>query len=347
VAARFLEVLGLSAVEEDLYRHLLRHPGSSLEDVHVLLGHPPDAIATAAERLRDSRVITERDDGATWPVEPDIAVGQLAEQRLQDLYRDIRAVTSVQPILAALRREGRGAHDAENGNGTGTGSASGAGDPLMERLTELPSIRSRIDDLAFFARQEILAVEPYDALTAENIEHSRPLDLRCLRRGVRMRSLVRARALRDARTAAYLQELHAAGTEIRVAGDLTELMLIYDRHTALVPLDPEDTSRGALCTREEALVGNFVQRFEYLWQHAAEFTDAVSETGLPEPGPELPEVRRKILWSMCSEAKDETRARGIGMSLRTYRRHLARLMEELGAENRAHAALLARERGWI
>jgi DNA-binding NarL/FixJ family response regulator len=35
------------------------------------------------------------------------------------------------------------------------------------------------------------------------------------------------------------------------------------------------------------------------------------------------------------------------MALRTYRRHISALMRLLGAESRAHAALLARERGWI
>lgn len=35
------------------------------------------------------------------------------------------------------------------------------------------------------------------------------------------------------------------------------------------------------------------------------------------------------------------------MSVRTYRRHVADLMQTLGAASRAQAALLARERGWI
>ncbi|NEE26163.1 helix-turn-helix transcriptional regulator, partial [Streptomyces sp. SID7982] len=34
-------------------------------------------------------------------------------------------------------------------------------------------------------------------------------------------------------------------------------------------------------------------------------------------------------------------------SVRTYRRHVADVLRILGATSRPHAALLARERGWI
>ncbi|MEU2593533.1 helix-turn-helix transcriptional regulator, partial [Streptomyces albidoflavus] len=37
----------------------------------------------------------------------------------------------------------------------------------------------------------------------------------------------------------------------------------------------------------------------------------------------------------------------LGVSVRTYRRHVADLMQLLGAASRAQAALLARERGWV
>ncbi|MFI1186867.1 DNA-binding response regulator [Streptomyces californicus] len=58
-------------------------------------------------------------------------------------------------------------------------------------------------------------------------------------------------------------------------------------------------------------------------------------------------IERRVLVSMCTAGKDETGARGLGVSVRTYRRHVAELMQTLGAANRAQAALLARERGWI
>ncbi|TVP38781.1 LuxR family transcriptional regulator [Streptomyces griseus subsp. griseus] len=64
-------------------------------------------------------------------------------------------------------------------------------------------------------------------------------------------------------------------------------------------------------------------------------------------GPRPSGIERRVLMSMCTVGKDEAGARRLGVSVRTYRRHVADLMQTLGAASRARAALLARERGWI
>lgn len=56
-------------------------------------------------------------------------------------------------------------------------------------------------------------------------------------------------------------------------------------------------------------------------------------------------MERRVLLAMCTVGKDEAGARELGVSVRTYRRHVADLMQLLGAASRAQAALLARERG--
>ncbi|MEV6201041.1 helix-turn-helix transcriptional regulator [Streptomyces sp. NPDC051771] len=328
-----MAVLGLSTAEEEIYRHLLRNPGVELDDVHVLLRQDPLVSAAAVRRLRDLQVIRE-DGGRAWPHKPELVVNRLAQQRLDEFYSTIRTLSDLNPLVDALRRE---AHD----RGTHAEQAP------VERLMGLPAIRERLDELAFFARTEVMSSEPYDALTPENIERSRELDLRCLRRGVVLRSLVRASAVADDTTRAYLQELTAAGARIRVLDDLSELMIVYDRHTALVPVDPKVTSRGALCSSEEGIVTAVVNNFERLWAGAAEFAGAAGQgDGAPDE-PRLTDLQVQVLRAMCTVAKDETGARQVGAALRTYRRHISELMRILGAENRAHAALLARERGWV
>ena len=53
----------------------------------------------------------------------------------------------------------------------------------------------------------------------------------------------------------------------------------------------------------------------------------------------------------CSSAgrrrKDEQIARALGMSVRTVRRRVADLMDELGADSRFQAGVEAVRRGWI
>ncbi|WP_327329698.1 MULTISPECIES: helix-turn-helix transcriptional regulator [unclassified Streptomyces] len=326
-------VLGLSHIEEDVYRHLLRNPGIEVEDIHVLLRHEAGPTGRSVQRLRELKIIQEI-DGTVRACEPELVVARLAEQRLEKLYDDIRALTHLRPLMDSLGRE---VPDPE----------PSADHRPVERITGLDAIRTRLDELAFFARDEVLAAEPYDALTPENIENSRPLDLRCLRRGVSCRSLIRRTALEDGPTRSYLMELTAAGAQIRVLETLDELMLVYDRRTALVPLDPGNTSKGALCSTEEGIVTTVANNFERLWAGADDLTALLGRHSGSIPGSGLTEIQGKVLRLMCTVGKDEIGAREAGIALRTYRRHISDLMQLLGAENRAHAALLARERDWV
>nr|WP_260696835.1 helix-turn-helix transcriptional regulator [Streptomyces sp. 130] len=329
--AHTMQVLGLTAAEEDVYRHLLRNPGAEPDDLHILLRCAPEETDSALRRFRELGLLRE-DGGSVSARAPEVVVGRLAEQRLEELYDSIRTLSHLQPIIDSLADEVP-AEEADPADGP------------TERLTDIADIRTRLDELSFFARSEVQSAEPYDALTPENIAHARPLDMRCLRRGVAIRNLVRAAALTDPATLSYLRELSAAGARIRVLDTLDELILIYDRHTALVPIDPADTAKGALCSRERGIVTTIINNFERLWSAAEDFETAVGQDRTGEEA--VSELQLRVLEAMCTVAKDETGARKLGISLRTYRRHVSELFQTLGAENRAHAALLARERGWV
>ncbi|WP_129842022.1 helix-turn-helix transcriptional regulator [Streptomyces sp. RFCAC02] len=328
-----MAVLGLSDTEEAAYRHFLRNPRTPPADLHVLLRCDRRTADLALTRLRRLRLLLG-DDAAVWAADPEVAVPRLAEERLDELHGQMRRLTRYRPIIRSL------AGDRPPAAPDGGAAADG-----VERIEDLRQVRNRIDDLAFFAHDEVLSAEPYDALSPENIAHARALDMRCLRRGVRIRNIVRTAALGDPPTLAYLTELRAAGARVRAADAFSELILVYDRRTALVPIDPRDTSRGALCARESGLVGNIVTLFERLWEAADDLDTLVAPGAGPEP--ELTRTQRLVLSRMCAVSKDESGARQIGVSLRTYRRHIADLLQLLGADNRAQAALLARERGWI
>lgn len=329
-----MAVFGLSATEEELYRHFLRNPGTSADDVHLLLRTADRAdkdAARALDRLRElGLLLPAGPDGRVLPADPEQAVSRLTDRRLHELHQDLRRVTRSRHVVDGLRAE----------QGARTAAPQG-----IEQIEGLAAIRGRIEDLAFFAREEILSVEPYTRLSPENIARSRPLDLRCLARGVTIRNVVRRSALADPPTAAYLRELAAAGAHIRVAeeGEAGERLLVYDRRTVLVPLDPRDTARGALLAHKSGLVANIIALFEKIWAQAAPLDAAAGQHG-ESP---LSEMERRVLLAMCSVGKDEAGARELGVSVRTYRRHVADLMHLLGAASRAQAALLARERGWV
>ncbi|WP_151770068.1 helix-turn-helix transcriptional regulator [Streptomyces abyssomicinicus] len=335
---RTMSVLGLTSTEEHVYRHFLQNPRTPAGDVAPLIPVDRQEAHRAISRLRVLRLL-HGDEESTWATDPHVAVTRLAEGQLETVYRTVRRLTDIWPILESLRA------DRPEPLPDLLPMTLGRTSTALRRLEDLTQVRARIDQLAFTAHREILAAEPYDALSPDNIAHARTVDFRCLERGVRIRNLVRPQALDDPGTRSYLLELYAGGAEIRVADELFDLMLVYDRRTALLPIDAHDTCRGALCTEESSLVGSLVRLFEKLWDAATDFADLAAPRAEDAPG--LSEAQRRVLTAMCTASKDDVGARQAGMSLRTYRRHIAELLRVLDAGSRAQAALSARERGWV
>ncbi|WP_381797688.1 helix-turn-helix transcriptional regulator [Streptomyces niveus] len=326
-----MSVFGVSPAEEEIYRHFLRNPDTSADDIHLLVHTEQDDARRSLDRLRELGLLhPDSSHECVSPADPGVALARLTDARLNALHEELRRVMQARDLVDGLRAE----------QGSRLPPVQG-----IEQLEGLSEIRNRIDDLAFFARDEILSVEPYTKLSAENIERSRPLDLRCLRRGVRIRNVVLAAALDDLPTREYLRELVKRGAQIRVAENITERILVYDGRTALVPVDPQNTARGALLAHKSGLVSNIIALFEKIWTQADDLLTVTKEASDAVNG--LSEIEQQVLISMCTVGKDEAGARELGISVRTYRRHVADLLQSLGAASRAQGALLARERGWI
>ncbi|GAA3308707.1 response regulator transcription factor [Nonomuraea dietziae] len=332
-----MSVLGLTGAEEDVYRYFLRHPRTPARAIHGVFSFGEQRATRVISRLRDLRLL-HGDDESTWATEPCVAVPRLVEEQLEAMHRTMRQLTDPWPVLRSLQRDRQDPVPQLSGTADGPGAA-------LRRLEDLREVRAHIDELAFGVQEEVLVAEPYDALSPESMAHGRPIDVRCLRRGVRIRNLVRASALEDPASLSHLRGLHADGARIRVADELSELVLVYDRHTALLPIDLHDTARGALRIEESTLVGSVISLFERMWAAATDFAE------LTAPGAGqlalLSEAQQRVLTFMCTVSKDEVGAQRAGMSLRTYRRHIADLLRMLDAGNRAQAALMARERGWV
>lgn len=233
-------------------------------------------------------------------------------------------------------RDGRPADRTERADRTDRPRPAGPVERI-ERLTDPAAVRPRIEDLIHHARRDVLSLAPYPELSPGYLAWLRPLALGCLRRGVAFRTVMLCETLDDPATAAHLREIERHGGRVRLIGHATERLLVCD-HRAALPLGEGPTiEHGALFTGEPAIVDSVRALFERAWAQATPLT----------PAPTPTDTARLILAAMCSGAKDETAARGIGVSVRTYRRRIAHLMDHLNAGSRAQAALLARDRGWI
>jgi DNA-binding CsgD family transcriptional regulator/sugar-specific transcriptional regulator TrmB len=318
--------LGISLDEEIVYRTLLREPKLGLPALATALDRP---VAGIVERLVALGMVQTSADNELVAVSPGVAVERLIERRLQDIQSQLHQLMSAPHLVAGFLRDERKDGAAQTGVG-------------VEVVEGLDQVRALIEELSFYTYKEMLAIQPAAAFSAAAIAATRRVDLRCLRRGVTMRTIVRREILDDGPTAAYLEELATRGAQIRLAEGPLERMLVFDRTTCVVPLDPQTTSRGALVIRAAGLISGLVTLFERAW---AEAKIRLFDSTPAEPAPS--ETERAVLQALARGDKDEAGARAIGISVRTYRSHVASLVQRLGAESRFQAALLARERGWL
>ncbi|MEU8627704.1 helix-turn-helix transcriptional regulator [Streptomyces sp. NPDC048669] len=315
-APNSLGFLRVSEQEEQLYLALLR-------DRDDTTGHDPATLT----RVLELGIVVRTTSGGLRALSPKRTLERLIEHQVGQLKDGLQETARLNKVAEHLSADGTPA------------DAPGPLNPVVQQIEGLEAVRSVIDEVTFFAHTENLTTNPVGVLSAESIEISRPIDLRILRRGVRMRTLMASACLQDEKTIAYLRELATRGAEIRISAHPLERMIICDRAVALTPLDPDNTARGALLTREPGLVSTVVSLFERMWAAGQE---------LPEEAlPSLTETERRILETLYVVDKDETGARQLNMALRTYRKYVARLMDRLDADNRFQAALRARERGWI
>jgi hypothetical protein len=333
-----LEFLGVRPEEEAFYRTLLRTGGAGLKELAEYCSSDEDAMQSLQKQTLDLGLATSA-DGLLRPVAPAKAIESLIERRVTLAREELENAAADNGIVASLLAERTAAPVSD--------AVAGTDRPTMERLEGIDRVRAAIDELTFFTRTESLTTWPSGLIPPQVVATSRPADERILRRGIRMRTLIGSAALDDPGTMSYLRELTAKGAEIRISRLPLERVLIFDRAAALTPIDPADTSRGALLAREPGLVATLVSLFERMWGQAHEPPPPSYEGG-PEPADDRPgELERRILESLCTADKDETGARDVGISVRTYRKYVASLMHQLGASNRFQAALLARERSWI
>jgi sugar-specific transcriptional regulator TrmB/DNA-binding CsgD family transcriptional regulator len=327
-----LAALGIFGDEERLYRYFLRHHSTGVESAVAALDIDRDAVDEAFEKLAKLGLVRLADGLVVVAVDPSVAVEKLIESSVEKLNTELRSVISARAVIPSLLEDqlkGRQNHAQSD----------------MERIEGLPQIRARLDDLAFFVHSEVLALQQDGPLSPGYIEAARPLDLRCLRRGIRVRTVVLQTALEDSLTSSYIRELVTLGAQVRAVRQPMERMIIYDRSIAVVPMDPADSARGALLIRQPSLVANMVALFDRVWSDAqdVDFADAPEADGSES----ITTLEKEILDVLARVSKDEIAARELGMSLRTFRRHVADLMLRLGASNRFQAALMAKHRGWI
>lgn len=153
------------------------------------------------------------------------------------------------------------------------------------------------------------------------------------------RKLYSPAVLADAHDREILRDMVAHGMRVRItATALPRGTIIIDRR-AIVLTGPAADTRTYTISAVPALIDAAYSLFEAAWEQATE----LSAFDLDRP--RLDTQAHAVLRTLNSGATDETAARELGMSLRTYRRRVADLLLTLDAGSRFQAGVRAGELG--
>ncbi len=216
-------------------------------------------------------------------------------------------------------------------------------DPAVQPLEDRRAIGAAIGRLSAMTKYELLSALPEDAhYDVRVMRSSWDQDVALMDRGIEMRVVYPAGAVRTPEMMEYLTQFAARGAKIRVLGKVPNRMMVSDRVRAIIPEapEPEEIPSGrALLINGKVLVRALYNEFLGLWR-------ASLPVGFSTGGLDV-ELVRNTLRALMEGLTDEAAARKNGWSLRTYRRRIAAVMELLGTTSRFEAGVLAHEQGWI
>jgi transcriptional regulator TrmB len=345
-----LDALGLSAIEESVYRLLVAAPSASADDLRERLGSDP---AAALERLEATGLVSRT---AGRPVRyvaapPDVAIEPLVLAQQLRLER-VRAETAAIMGVYRSARESRDAGD------------------LVEVVTGAHAIGQRFEQLQRGARHSVSAFVMPPFMTSgdssdgsdgsdsdDEDEPFRQTELEQLARGVRYRTIYTQDGFAaQGGVEAMLADVEA-GEEVRIAARVPIKLFLVDDSLAFVPMTSGDSDQqpGAVVVHPSGLLTGLVALFEQVWERASPFALANERrhAGAGLTNDRLLDVTvldadaRRLLGMLRVGFTDATMARHLGTSSRTVQRRISELMQVAGVSTRFQLGWRATTLGWI
>jgi DNA-binding CsgD family transcriptional regulator len=317
----------LEEVDVATYRWVLGHRSLSPDLAAADLALSQEQAAASIERLIDARLVLrdpdDPDSGSA--VAPETALVSLTAPLESRIREDQHRVAQ---LTLELERFAEPYHQR------------GAAGCFFEVIESLELVRDALNKASEQCQREMISCQPGGgARVPAAMEEAIRRDRQLLERGVSIRTLYHHTARFNAPSQAYVSIASGLGAQYRTAHSLFGRLIVFDCATAFVPL--RDGSLGAVIIREPNTVAYLCDIFEQAWEIAEPFADAASE-GLERVSKEIHET---IILLLAAGLKDEAIARRLGMSLRTARRHIAEIMQELNAASRFQAGVAAAQKG--
>ncbi|MER7728153.1 helix-turn-helix transcriptional regulator [Streptomyces sp. NPDC096323] len=202
-------------------------------------------------------------------------------------------------------------------------------------ITDHAGVRRAIAELAAHCTKEVLASRPGGARPEEALQESQEHAARLLERGAGVRTLYHHTAQFSQPTVEFVGMLTERGAEVRTVGDAFAELLVFDGEVAVMPL--RDHPAGAVVVRDPNVVDFAVASFERTWSQGTPFPYAYNREHVLSISEDL---KLAVIRLLVEGYEDKVIAKRLGMSLRTYQRHLSGIMRRIDARNRLHAGYL-------
>ena len=333
-----LESLGVSEMEERVYRALLRDPAAALSDLIHTADVSRPHLRKILSTLETKGLISQ--SAGKWPgyvpVAPDVAIEGLIQRRQEELEL-------IRVYLPQLRYEYR--NPADRGNPV----------EFVEVVSGREAVGRRFMQLQQSATESILIFDkpPYTPPDSADTLPINPLELQRLEEGIQYRAIYSSEALAVPGISKLVQTYMKAGEDARVSPELPMKLAIADRRLAIIPLivnapTPNTPSQveSAVVVHQSSLLDALATLFEAFWDRALPLSFS-PEIGKDHGIDGTDEERELLLALLTAGLTDEAIAHQLDISIRTVRRRIRHLMDHLGVVTRFQAGLQAAKRGWL
>ncbi|MBM0224831.1 TrmB family transcriptional regulator [Micromonospora sp. ATA51] len=308
---------GVDAGDERVLRALLTRPQATVDDLATASGQHIDQVAAALARLSRRGLVAR-------------LAGPPALYTAADPRTALDAL--IHPAEQALRR----ARDA-------VAELTALFHTRTERPTAGPvEVVTGHEISRAFVRMQQSAVREVCAFDRPPYVHAagNPVEPAVLARGVRWRAVYHPDALEPPGALADVRRLVDLGEHAQVLADVPFKMHLVDDRVAMVALDLDTATARTALVYPSALLEALAIVFESCWQRATPLDAAAGEEGVSDED-------RQLLALLAAGVKDDAIGRQLGLSVRTMRRRVRRLLDLLGAQIRFQAGMEAARRGWI
>ncbi len=328
-----LGALGLDSICIQVY--LAMHSAAEAGPVQLaeMLGFQTSEVVDALDELSDLTLLRPglSPTQKLRPVSVERAIHTLIRQQSELLKIQSGSLSMLQSAMRELLASRPDRQD-------------GFGHADVESLTGAEPIQSMVERLVFRATESAWSAIPGRPMSPETLDAARPFDEELSQRGVPGRSLYQNSVLADRRNLDYARWLSGLGIEIRSAPVVPIRMIIVDRALAAILHPQPQLPLEMFVIREPAILIPLIELYEMSWA-AAKPIDGPDPRQSDEKEPTQQELG--LLRLLASGSTDEAAAKKLGVSVRTVRRIMAELMDQLEASSRFEAGHKATQRGWL